>query len=149
MKSRSRIETHAPHAQAISFAKVPDGQRLTILAVDSDLGFLCWLGCALSHAGHVTLPAVNCRDAFDLLSRVRSGIDLLVVNYSIQGASALAMALSRSQRHLKVIALVGYGDEPCLAPGRVDAFYCRCSHVDEASETEWLETIEGVLACGS
>jgi len=164
MKRRVSSESHPAHARALSAGAQedalledsinsmldPSGEHVkTILLVESDLGFLCWLGCMLCAAGYMALPAKSCQNASELLSRLHVGIRLLVVNRSMPGASEFAESLRRSHEDLKVIALIGDGEEPDPAFPGADASQHKYSCQGEVSETEWLETIGGVFDCDS
>ena len=161
MKRRSAIESQSARSPVLSVDAREDalledsingmldssGERVkTILLVDNDLGFLYWLGCTLCAAGYMALPAKNSQNAGELLSRLNIGIQLLVVNCSMRGTRAFAKALRRSQGHLKVIALIGGGEQPRPAFPGADASQPKRSCLGEFSELEWLETIEGVFA---
>jgi hypothetical protein len=161
MKRRSAIESQLARVPALSVDEQEDalleesingmldasGERVkTILVVDSDLGFLYWLGCTLCAAGYMALPAKNSQNASDLLSRLNVGIQLLVVNAAMRGAHAFAEAMRRSQRDLKVIALIGGIEGPSPGFPGADASQHKRSCMGEFSETEWLETIESVFA---
>jgi len=114
--------------------------------VDRELGFVFWLGQALDEAGYQTLPAQSIPDAKALLLEANSEIDLLIVGYSTPGAAAFAAALRRSQRHLKLIVLIGEEEDAATAFPGVDAWRCKPSWGDTASIREWLETIQRVFA---
>jgi hypothetical protein len=161
MKRRSAIENQPARAPVLSADAQEDalledsingmldssGERVkTILVVDNDLGFLYWLGCTLCAAGYMALPAKNSQSASELLSRLNVGIQLLVVNSAMRGARTFVEALRRSQRNLKVIALIGGGEERVAPFSGADASQHKRSGRGEFSEMEWLETIEGVLA---
>jgi hypothetical protein len=125
----------------------PSGERMkNILVVDSDLGFVYWLGCTLCAAGYMALPAKDSQNASELLSRLKVGIQLLVVNPSMPEARDFAEALRRSQRHLKVIALLGGGEGLGRAFPGADASQHKRTYLGEFSEIDWLETIENVFA---
>ena len=117
-----------------------------VLIVDCDLGFVFWLGQALDRAGYRALPAKSCEDAIELVSRLHLAIHMLIVNGLLPSAGALAVALRSSQRHLKVIAMTGEGDEQSSVFPEADASHRKCSGGGEAAEREWLKTIEGVFA---
>jgi hypothetical protein len=121
----------------------------TVLIVNRDLGFVFWLGQVLTKAGYQTLPAKSCADGSELISRLNLGIDILVVSNSLASAGVFADALRQSQRRLKVIAVLGAGEEPISAFSGADATQRPPGWVDEGSETEWLKTIKGVSARGS
>lgn len=113
--------------------------------MDRELGFVFWLGQALEKAGYQTLPAKSIPDASALLLETNIEIDLLIVGHSMMGAVAFAAALRRSQRHLKVIVLVGQTENGAAAYPGVDAWRRKPCRVDKASIREWLDTIQGVF----
>jgi hypothetical protein len=117
----------------------------TVLIVDRELGFVFWLGQALDRAGYQALPAKSCEDAAELLKQLNVEIHLLIVGYCLAGAGAFADALRRSQGHLKVIAVIGEGEQPGSPFPGADASQLMLSAVDEGSEAEWLETIEAIF----
>ena len=117
----------------------------TVLIVDPELGFVFWLGQALDRAGYQALPAKSCEDAADLLKQLNVEIHLLIVGHSLPGAAAFTDALRRGQGHLKVIAVIGDGEEPSAPFPGANASQLMLSAVDETSEIEWLETIEDVF----
>jgi hypothetical protein len=117
----------------------------TVLIVDRELGFVFWLGQALDRAGYQALPAKSCEDAAELLKQLNVEIHVLIVGHSLAGAAAFADSLRRSQGHLKVIDVIGDGEEPGPEFPGSDATQFMLSAVDEASETEWLETIEEIF----
>src|ERR1700681_144903 len=108
----------------------------TVLIVDPELGFVFWLGQALDRAGYQALPARNCEDATELLKQLNVEIHLLIVGHSVMGAAAFAEALRHSQGHLKVIAVIGDGEEPVSPFPGADASQLMLSKVNEASKTE-------------
>lgn len=117
----------------------------TVLIVDRELGFVFWLGQALDRAGYQALPAKSCEDAAELIQQLNVEIHLLIVGHSLPGADAFADALRQSQGHLKVIAVIGDGEEASPTFPGADAQFM-LSSVDEASETEWLETIKDLFS---
>jgi len=121
-----------------------EGMNL-ILVVESDLGFLFWLGSTLCAAGYVALPAENCRNAGELLNRLNVRVHRLVVNYDMPGASELAEELRRSERHLKVLPLFDDGEVPRPTFPGADASQQKHSFRGEVSEIDWIETIESVF----
>jgi hypothetical protein len=120
----------------------------TVLIVDRDLGFVFWLGQVLTRAGYQALPANSSEAGRELARQLNLGIDILIVGNSLPGAGVFAAALRRSQRHLKVIAVLDDGEEPISAFSGADATQYRPSWMGESSETDWLTTIEGVFARG-
>ena len=117
----------------------------TVLIVDSDLAFVFWLGQALDKAGYQAFPAKSIPDASTLLLEANLHIDLLIVGPSTLGAAAFAAALRRSQGHLKLIGLIGNGEDPAATLPGTDASRRKPLLVDGASIREWLETIQGIF----
>ena len=117
----------------------------TVLLADQDLGFVLWLAAALDRAGYRALPAPSSRHVVGLLTQLQVPVHLVIVACSLPDASALVRSLRRSRPHLKIIALTDDGADPCPTVPDAD-LYCRRSRSDEASETHWLDTIQGVLA---
>ena|ERR1700688_4775029 len=120
----------------------------TVLILDRDLGFVFWLGQVLINAGYQALPANSCEAGTELVRQLNLGIDMLIVSYSLPGADVFLNSLRHSQGHLKVIAVLDAGEEPVKALSGADAAQHRPSLVNEGVETEWAETIKGVLARG-
>ena len=117
--------------------------------MDSDLGFVFWLGQALDKVGYQAFPAKSIPDAAKLLLEANIEIDLLIVGPSTLGASAFVEALRGSQGHLKLIALIGDEEDPGATLPRIDASQRKPFLVNEASIRQWLETIQGVFASGT
>jgi hypothetical protein len=161
MKRRSAIESQSARTAVLSADAQedallqdsingmldPTGERVkTVLVVDNDLGFLYWLGCTLCAAGYMALPAKNSQNAKELLGRLNVGVQLLIVNSSMPGARAFADMLRRSQGRLRIVALIGGGEQPTRAFPGADASQHKRSCLGEFSEIEWLETVERVFA---
>jgi DNA-binding response OmpR family regulator len=118
----------------------------TVLIVDRDLGFVFWLGHLLTQAGYQALPANSCDSGSDLITQLNLGIDMLIVGYSLPGASGLVEALRHSQNKLRVIAVLDAPDRPVPAFSGADAVHHRPSMASDASAAEWVETIKAVFA---
>jgi DNA-binding response OmpR family regulator len=82
----------------------------TILIVDSDLGFVFWLGKALRDAGYETLPAKDVPQAAVLIGELKTEIDLLIINPSMAGAANLVNTLRLFRRGMKVLSMLGEKD---------------------------------------
>ena len=87
----------------------PEVAIVTVLVVDRDLGFLFWLGCVLSEAGHDALPARNVKAASLLLRSLNSAVELLVVDSGLPGAQRFAAQLRRLNPEIKVIDALAAG----------------------------------------
>ena len=57
----------------------------TVLIIDSDLGFVFWLGRILQGAGCEVIPAKSSAEASVLLSELSTGVDLLIVDSRLAG----------------------------------------------------------------
>jgi len=117
----------------------------TVLLLDRDLGFVLWLGATLDRAGYRALPAPSSQAVVELFNELQVPVHLLVVACSLPDASTVVRSLRLSQQHLKIIALTDDGEEPCPSVPDAD-LYCRRSGPGEASEAQWVETVQGLLA---
>jgi hypothetical protein len=111
-----------------------------VLIVDNDLGFVFWLGEALSRANYQPWPACSVSDAITVVgSKHPVSLDLLIVNPSLPGASRLISHFRRSQTHLKVMAL-GLHDEKALSG--IDARRERPTSADLSARQKWVRAID-------
>lgn len=111
-------------------------RQVVVLIVDSDLGFVIWLGVSLAANGYATLPAGTSWAAQQLLDELRVAPDLVVANLGVAGTVELVEALRRANPALKVIAIED--GTPIKRPIAVDAAHFR-------SEAGWLMIVERVL----
>ena len=112
-----------------------------ILIIETDLGFVFWLGQALDSYGYQATPAKNVPDATSLLGQSKTNIDLLIVNPSQEGIATFVKRLRRSQKNLKVIAVTADPHSPVLKGA--DATKSKASARDDISE--WLELVRSVF----
>jgi DNA-binding response OmpR family regulator len=117
-----------------------------VLIVESDLGFVFWLGQTLDKAGYTALPSKTVTDAKELLSELNVPIDLVVIDLSLTGALNFVHALRRSQGHLHVLALVGETEGPRRPRAGIDAWRTKPHQIDEISKLEWVQLSRMVLA---
>jgi len=110
----------------------------TVLIIDTDLGFVFWLGTVLDACGYQAIPAKDVPNAIALIDQFTLEIDLLIVNPTLEGSTALIEHLRRL--NVKVIALIADGESPL--PTQVDASRQRPSKLDENTSLEWLDLIE-------
>jgi hypothetical protein len=115
-----------------------------ILLIDSDLGFVFWLGHILSGAGFEALPAKSVADAIALLSMLAIQIDLLIFNPYVEGAVNFAADLKRADRHLKTMAVVP--EEMAVELSGVDACKGKINRFDVPARDEWLSFIQRLLS---
>jgi DNA-binding response OmpR family regulator len=117
-----------------------------ILLIDTDLGFLFWLGQALDRAGYEAFPARGIPQAVALLAEFHLTVGSVILNYSLPGAEKFIVGLRQSQNYLKVISLVE-SRQP-LAPG-VDGICCKPSEINERSRWELVQIVQKVVESGS
>jgi DNA-binding NtrC family response regulator len=114
-----------------------------ILIVDSDVGFIFWLGAALSDAGYQPWPACNSSDAISVAGRkALARLDMLIVNASLPGVTKLIAHFHQTQLHLKVMAL-GPQDEGLNG---VDAWHPAPRFSDDSAKREWVRAVKNM--CG-
>lgn len=116
----------------------------TVLVVDEDLGFVCWLGRLLADAGYNSVPALSCPEA---LSRVRMlGIkpDALIADPALPNFQRMLETLNRANAKIRIIAVrsPGHGIPPDLRP---NATLDRPLAQPEIT-SDWLRRIEGAFA---
>lgn len=114
-----------------------------ILIVDSDVGFVYWLGAVLIAAEHQPWPAVSASNAIsvvDLVPLVR--LDFLIVNASLPGVSELIAQLRRTQANLRVLAL---GARHKSLRG-VNAWRPKTGPRDDTEGREWVRVIKILAA---
>ena len=114
--------------------------QAVVLIVDSDLGFVIWLGVSLAATGYATLPAGTSAAAHQLVDELRVDPDLVIANLDLAGTVELVEALRRVNLALKVIAIEN--GTPITRPIAVDAVHSR-------SDANWLVTVERVLELGN
>lgn len=117
----------------------------SVLILDDDLGFVFWLGQALA-AGFRPIPGPSLSEARKLLRRVRTPIDVLIVNPVLPGAAQFTRALRRKQRHLRVIGAVRYTEELDRMLPELDAARSKPGILDEIAMEEWRQAVRQVLA---
>jgi hypothetical protein len=125
-------------------AKSEEGVR-TILIVDSDLGFVFWLGQALLDAGYEALPAKGVREATALIEELKTEIDLLIINPALAGAPDLANSLRRFRGDLKVLAMLGEKDQEAGQIPNPDATIRKPLQVNLNVSALWLGIINQLL----
>lgn len=114
-----------------------------ILIIDSNLGFLFWLGEALAEAHHQAWPACNVSEAGAILrTRRLPRLDLLIVNPSVEGALRLVHRLRRVRPELKVLAVDPVNDEQVRG---ITDWRARPTGDDRSAKQQWLRHIERVI----
>ncbi len=117
-----------------------------VLIIESDLGFVFWLGHALDKAGYPSLPAKNVQDATSLIRDLNLTVGLLIVNPRLPGSRALADAVRASASATKVIAVVEPREVPSAELTFADGYKSKPVIATETAKQEWLAVVEGLLA---
>jgi len=110
-----------------------------ILIADHDLGFVFWLGAALSEAGYSVLPAQNVRRAKRFARQI--DFSLVIANPSLLGIADFVEPLRREQPQLKLIAAIespGAGTGDLLG---VDGILSKAEPANEATKQLWVEQV--------
>lgn len=79
--------------------------RRTVLIVDEDFGFVCWLGELLAEVGYDVIPASDTRSALALIDELNLRVNLLIVNPKIRGAFKMTRLMSSIHDGLKIVAI--------------------------------------------
>jgi hypothetical protein len=117
--------------------------KTTVLLIDSDLGFVFWLGRALDKAGYEAFPAKSIPGALKLIAELDLSVGLVIVNYSLPGSAEFFVHIRHKQRLAKIVGLVDDADVPI--PPEVDWQCCKPAAIDETSKMELIRQIHGVL----
>ena len=116
----------------------------TVLVVDSDLGFVFWLGHGLDQTGYAAFPAKSVPTAKKLLGELKIGVDLLIVNSALPDAAGLVDVLRGIHQRLKVVVVA---DDPAglhRIPD-VDLRFRKPDQIDESTREDLIAQIERVL----
>jgi DNA-binding NtrC family response regulator len=118
-------------------------QATTVLIVDTDLGFIFWLGELFNEIGCNVVPALDCAQAVSILNDLTLKIDMVVVSYRLTGVPQMIDALRTSGRVLRIVA-ISEGAEAGDAV-KADAILTRPSAWQQVSREEWLEQVRKLL----
>ncbi len=131
------------------------------LIIDSDLGFLMWLGELLRELGCQAVPALHCRQALALAKRFELPITILLLDPELPGAERMVQQLAAANPGVRVALIrdsaahAGQGiakrriqsNPDGVNPNSIPARYTleRPSPWEAISRPEWLEKIRHVL----
>src|SRR3954447_21341592 len=115
-----------------------------VLLVDSDLGFVFWLGQTLERGGHTAFPAKNFPEAAKLIAAIHLSVAALIVDESLPDLAEFIATIRLEHRGVKIILLTE-DDDACFRFD-VDARSRRPDTVDENSARNWLRLIRRVLS---
>ena len=117
-------------------------QKATLI-VDSDLGFVFWLGQGLDLVGYAAFPARSVPAAQKLLEEFKIVVDLLIINPALADCDRLIQTLRGANRRVDVIAI--YDNEADLH--RLPDVELRCQkpeRIDESTRHDLIREIERV-----
>jgi hypothetical protein len=120
------------------------------LIIDHDLGFLMWLGEMFSELGYPAVPALHCRQALVLATRLNLPITTLVINPELRGARRMVKTLTAANPGLRVVLIRDsaargrgrQGDPPGI-PAR--STLERPSPGESISRPEWVAKVRKTL----
>jgi DNA-binding response OmpR family regulator len=116
----------------------------TVLVVDSDVGFVFWLGQALDQNRYGVLPAANVPNARTLLDELGITVDLAVVNPALPDAANFVQALRGRNPCLKVVLVTDATAETAQIP----SFDLQCQKpavTDDSTQRDLIAKIRKVL----
>jgi DNA-binding response OmpR family regulator len=116
-----------------------------VLIIDTDLGFVFWLGRVLGDAGHQVLPAKGLSEASSLLHELNTEVHLLIVNPSLPGAADFAKGLRRSWPNAKLLVALSDNDPQGGQIQAADIIVRKPLQPDTAAAALWLKMVEQVL----
>jgi hypothetical protein len=110
-----------------------------VLIADHDLGFVFWLGAALSEAGYFVLPAPSVRRAKRFARQI--DFSLVIANPSLLGIADFVESLRREQPPLKLIAAIedlGAGTGNLIG---VDGILSKAEPANETTRQRWVDQV--------
>jgi len=116
----------------------------TVLVVDSDVGFVFWLGQALDQNRYGVLPAANVPNARTLLDEFGNAVDLVVVNPALRDTADFVGTLRGRNPRLKVVLVT----VPTAEPAPIPSFDLQCQKptvIDDSALQDLIAKIRKVL----
>ena len=117
-----------------------------ILIIEEDLGFLFWLGQALTSPDLNPLPARSVLQAQNLIRRFKVGVDLVIASPELPRMVDYARHLRKQRPQLGLIAALGYASNPDVVPAEFDAGRPKPNVRDGAEEEAWRQLVRRVLS---
>src|SRR5689334_22613696 len=113
-----------------------------VLLVDSDLGFVFWLGQALDVAGYVAVPARDIGSAEELVQAHRIEIDILVIDPRMPGALPFISRSRERGKSLKVVAALAQEDEGDVPANDADMVLRKPERFTQEAKMQWIGQIQ-------
>lgn len=111
------VQTVAPAIEQPAATPPPSPPKAeTILVVEDEGGIRSLVRKILRRQGYEVLEAVNGKQALEICGKHAAGIDLLVTDVMMpeMGGRELVDQLRRDGRHMKVLYVSGYTDDPAI-----------------------------------
>jgi len=116
----------------------------TVLIVDSDCGFVFWIGEIFAKAGCSAVPALDCQQAVSLTTKLNLKVDMVVVNPVLAGVSEMIRSLQSPNRLLKIVAIQDrHVQAICAIPAH--AILRKPSGWESISYEEWVDRVRKIL----
>jgi hypothetical protein len=116
------------------------------LIVDSDPGFLFWLGGMLGVLDAPCCPARSIQEALDRLESDGFVPELIIVNPALPGAAEFVHEMRGTRGHLPIIAAIEPAAEMRSGLDRYDVVQSKPAVPDEKAASQWMEVIRRALA---
>lgn len=115
----------------------------TALLVADDLGFVFWLSQVLQSVGYTAFPAKSTSAAATLIRQLHLKVDLLIIDASVTGASALIEGLRDSRPGVTAIATFGHTLPEHLKG--IDGAFRKPETIDRSVEKELILNVEKIV----
>lgn len=119
---------------------------VTILLVDSDLGFIFWLGQALDAAGYSAVPAVNVASAAELIQEHRLSVETLIIDPFLPDAFPFISHLRQLHPDLHVVAAIPDDWRSFPPLPEIDTILRKPQRLTGTSLIQWLKVIQDFFA---
>jgi hypothetical protein len=121
------------------------------LIIDQDLGFLMWLGELFTELGYQSVPALRCREALALATRLKLPITTVVINPELRGARRLVKILLAANPDVRVVLIVDSAGHQSFTPPSPDSIQSRFTLERPApwepiSRWEWMAKVRKTLS---
>jgi hypothetical protein len=136
--------TAYPGAPAAWSPNTGTWMRATVLLVDSDLGFVFWLGQTLDFAGYCAIPAKSTLTAKELVNFHKVTADILIIDPSLPDVVPFISAL-RNLQPIKVIGCVDVEGREYMYTSDFDLIKAKPKVFTDSACAQWMEIVESLL----
>ena len=116
----------------------------TVLVVDSDVGFVFWLGQGLDQNRYAVLPAASVPNARTLVDELAITVDLAIINPALPDAADFLGRLRGCNPCLKVVLV----PDPTAEPAQIPSFDLQCQKptiTDDSAQRDLIAKIRKIL----